>query len=101
MSSYANLSQEQKDARVARQRERRQEKKAAGHCRDCSSLEVFRGSRCKRCYKTALSITLPIIRQRRLRLLEAGLCTWCGKRKARKKRTTCKTCSDKYSKRRT
>ena len=101
MSSYARLSQEQKDARIVRQRERRREKKAAGHCRDCSLLEVFRGSRCKRCYKIALAITLPIIHQRRLRLIREGLCTWCGKRKARKKRTTCKKCSDKYAKKRT
>ena len=35
-------------------------------------------------------------KQRRARLKKAGLCTACGKRKARKGRTECKTCSDYY-----
>jgi hypothetical protein len=37
-------------------------------------------------------------KQRRARLKREGLCTACGKRKARKGKCECKTCNDYYTK---
>ena len=36
-------------------------------------------------------------KQRRARLIQAGKCTACGKRKPRKDRRECKTCADYYA----
>jgi hypothetical protein len=97
--NYAKMTEAQRHARVVRQRERRAEKKAAGHCRDCKARKMFKGGRCKPCYTKALKATLPFLKARREDLIKRGLCTWCGKRKARPKVKTCKKCSDKYKKR--
>lgn len=85
---------------IARQKERRAEKKELGHCRDCSSHKAFKGGRCRKCYATSQNYLKDAKwaryrKQRKERLFKKqGLCTTCTLRKHLEGKRSCQMCLD-------
>ena len=94
-SNWSTMSAASKRNHIVRQRERRKEKLALGHCRDCRAKTIFSSGRCKPCYKTFAKSAVPIARRWRRKKIAEGFCSTCCRRKATKGFKSCAVCRKK------